>query len=166
MARRPWTWWTVSSVSFTPAETFFGLDKQKAHTFVVAKGVDLMGNEELRKYLWPEPESEDSSDTFRQTTAIELIVIDTDGGWAEVCDAELRYSHPQGRTVIHMQWKKFTQTQDAIRRCFKAAYTEVEKGNGAEPHRGVVHHLGGRRFAMERWSVAAEVDDDFPTRCT
>ena len=162
---KPKTWWTLPSFSFSPAKTFFGLDQTKAHTITVPKFFKdlIMDDKIIREFLWP-PGEEDDNKT--QTSKIELLVIDCNNVKTIICEAEIRHSYLDERTVVHMQWKKFEETQNAIQRCFKTEYDQVESGGFAYPTRGVFHHLGANRFAIERRALDDENLEKIPTYLT
>ena len=144
---KPKTWWTLPSFSFSPAKTFFGLGN--AHTITIPKFVieRIMDDKSIRSFLFPESSEEDGGSQFSK---IELLVIDCNNDKAEICEAEIRHSYLKERTVVHLQWTKFKGTQNAIRRCFKSEYDQYNETKSSLPGRGVVHHLGANRFAIER----------------
>ena len=91
-------------------------------------------------------------------------------------EAEIRWTiQSDGRKVDFMQWSKFEDTQQAIKKIFKDSYIKVEQNvkneNDGVPksewekieERAVFHHLGANRFMLERRTIDEEGDGDIPT---
>jgi hypothetical protein len=165
---RPKTWWTFPSWAITPNKTFFGLGQNKAHTFNISKYVGIRDDFQMKKWLYP-----DSNLNYHK---IELLICNIESLESQILEAEIRWTtQSTGREVDFMQWKKFEDTQQAIKKIFKDSYIKVEKNVKNEKdevpksewekieERAVFHHLGGNRFMLERRTIDEEGDGDIPT---
>ena len=152
---RPSVWAVIPSLAITPARTFFGLDKQKAHCFTIDSRLhrffedpffaDVLGLNEYRK----------------QTDVVFLIGerpfpaklrrIDQDRSMPRTRKPE-ELPH---RTIYQFQWSrvmanKSDDTIHAIREMFEYSYGQVLSGNNKHGERALFHHIGDNVFLLRR----------------
>ena len=127
---RPQVWDTLPSFRMWPKKTFFGLDKNRAHCFVVPN--------ELKEGcidLFDLGEGNLQSEIVFSFRGIDY-------------PAEVRLARLKDRNVIFFQWPSFRQTYLMFRTALSESYSKVSSGGSNNEQSVDFIHCGGNEFIV------------------
>jgi len=135
---------TIEPFRMNPKKTFFGLDKSKAHCFVLPKATYSAIIHEFglsERCLVAKASLEISGASFP-----------ADVRWARQNRSKPYRLQPEDlpeRDVILLEWKKHPETVSAIREALSEAYDRISSGSKNDSQDMVFTYLGRSTFAFQ-----------------
>ena len=139
---------TIDTFRVNPKKTFFGLDKKKAHCFVLPKSTyaDIIHEFGL------------SERSLGATATLEIsgARYPVDVRWARQNRSRPYKHRPEDlpeRDVVLLEWKKYPQTVSAIREAMLEAYDRISSGSKNDAQDMVFTYLGRSTLAFQATPV-------------
>lgn len=141
-------WGVIPSFSVSPKKAFLGLDKTRAHCFVVPKRLyPFLEDPSLSSFL----ETSEHRKQRRIRFIIAGLEYPAELRWVNQNREHTRKIKPDKlpkRKLYLFQWKKFDETIAAMREMLDEAHDLVSKGETKHEHRVEFHHLGDDLFLL------------------
>ena len=135
---------TIEPFRMNPKKTFFGLDKKKAHCFVLPKAT----------YAGVLHEFGLSERSLESKASLEIggVRFPADIRWARQNRSKPYKLHPEDlpeRDVVLLEWKKYPETVSAIREVLAEAYDRISSGSKNDSQDMVFTYLGRSTLAFQ-----------------